>query len=71
MLFSRPWFRLQHIASLRSIPSGSPSRHLRLSRFYSSTTPLPTNNMERVDTLERLAKLRRLMQENNVDVYSG
>lgn len=26
--------------------------------------------MERVDTTERLAKLRRLMQENNVDVYS-
>jgi Xaa-Pro aminopeptidase len=50
----------------------------RAARFHPSPTPrtlhvsaaLRAIDMSKVDTTERLAKLRKLMKERNVDIYS-
>lgn len=61
MLF--PSFRIPW-TSVRSIrPSQFP-------RFFSLSSPRYTVDMGTVDTTERLSRLRQLMQDHKVDVYS-
>jgi Xaa-Pro aminopeptidase len=40
------------------------------SRAFHSSLTLRAIDMAKVDTTERLAKLRKLMKERNVDIYS-
>lgn len=66
MLCSRPPIRLAWSSLLRS------ARQLPLSRprFFSISVSRYSVDMETVDTTERLSRLRQLMQEHQVDVYS-
>lgn len=66
MLFSHPPIRLAWTSAFQS------ARKLPLprSRLFSSSAPRFIINMETVDTSERLTRLRQLMQERKVDVYS-
>lgn len=65
MLFSRPPIRLSWFSSFRS---RQPSLHH--TRFFSASVRRYAVDMEAVNTTERLAKLRQLMQDHKVDVYS-
>lgn len=59
-----PGYRINPIHPIRSIPALTGT-------FRSSSSFFPAvSNMERVNTSERLAKLRELMRDQNVDVYS-
>jgi Xaa-Pro aminopeptidase len=53
--------RRTHVAVKRSLPAPK--------AFHTSPT-LRAIDMAKVDTTERLAELRKLMKERNVDVYS-
>lgn len=66
MLFSRPPVRLSWTSSFRSIRKIP----LPCTRFFSTSVPRYTVDMAPVDTSERLSKLRQLMQDHKVDVYS-
>jgi Xaa-Pro aminopeptidase len=44
---------------------------LRASRALHTSPVLRAIDMAKVDTTERLAQLRKLMKERNVDVYSA
>lgn len=61
MLLSRPTRLWTSLRSLR--PVSRP-------RYFSVFGPRYTVDMGAVDTSERLSKLRQLMQQHNVDVYS-
>lgn len=61
MLLSHP---IRLWTSLRSI------RPLPRPRYFSVFGPRYTIDMGAVDTSERLSKLRQLMQQHKVDVYS-
>lgn len=66
MLFSRPPVRLSWTSAFRSIRKIP----LPCARFFSISVPRFTADMGTVDTSERLSKLRQLMREHKVDVYS-
>lgn len=66
MLFYRPPARLSWISTFRSIRKIP----LPCTRFFSTSVPRYTVDMGAVDTSERLSKLRQLMGEHKVDVYS-
>ncbi|KAH8433136.1 aminopeptidase P [Aspergillus melleus] len=65
MLLSHPPIRLCWSSTFRSVRQLSFAR----SRFFSTSVPRYSVDMETVNTSERLAKLRQLMQEHQVDVY--
>lgn len=66
MLLSYPPIRLCWSSTFRSVRQLSFAR----SRFFSTSVPRYAVEMGTVNTSERLAKLRQLMQEHQVDVYS-
>lgn len=66
MLFNRPPVRLSWTSAFRSIRKIP----LPCARFFSVSVPRYTVEMGTVNTSERLSKLRQLMREHNVDVYS-
>lgn len=66
MLLIRPLVRLPWTSTFRSIRKIS----LPGTRLFSVSVPRYTVEMGTVDTSGRLSKLRQLMREHNVDVYS-
>lgn len=66
MLFYRSPARLSWISTFRSIRKIP----LPCTRLFSTSVPRYTVDMGPVDTSERLSKLRQLMGEHKVDVYS-
>ena len=71
--------RLSNIRLRRSIVPAGPPLLLFSARFASSRPTAPRHaasgpgplTMEAVDTSRRLADLRRLMEERNLDIYGG
>lgn len=56
------WLQRTHAAVRHSVP---------LPRSFHTSPVLRAIDMAKVDTSDRLAQLRKLMKERNVDVYSS
>ena len=70
MTFLRPISRLVGAGTFTSTFKSKPIQRLHIGiRFNSSVTKIAAE-METVDTTARLAKLRDLMKERKVDIYS-
>jgi Xaa-Pro aminopeptidase len=65
MLFSRPPIRPSWLFFFRQLRQ--PPLH---TRFFSASVRRYAVDMATVNTTERLSKLRQLMQDHKVDVYS-
>lgn len=73
MIFSRPLFRLGTGTFINTFKSSQSTPLKRIHtgiRFNSSNASKIGAEMETVDTTARLAKLRELMKERKVDIYS-